>query len=546
MQDNKRSSIRNIAEEYFSSMAKNYPVMCVSDEFCFFPRAAKASQFLSILDNLEEQKIKQNIAFIKNLLNSLHALGCQTNDLETQIDAIILRQSMSTFLREFEEAAVWRKDPTLYMKILLFGIDQLTSKFSFMKTGVDDALLSRIAHIPQLLRAAMNNLKKVPLLHQEVALEMIASSIEYFTTNSFLLKQTPAFVKEMHALTKKAVQSLLDFRRFLQGITTENLFIRDSHILEATLEDSFSYTRNIQEIFEISSQEYEKTLKELENLAQQKKSSRSWQDILTTSCLKIKNTQDLLGLYSNQIESIKNFLLKKDAITIPKTQNVEVQLTPGFMKPIRASASYCAPFTKDMREPAYFYIAPALAKNIRSDAGSIHNEYIFVTAHETYPGHHLLDSIRRHIKNPIRQQIESPLFYEGWASYAERLIDEVGYTQEFCQKLLRLKRKAWRAIRAMLDVGIRTDRFSHEDAQRLLEKLGYNRQRVRMMVKHYTLNPGYQLCYTIGDFEIERLKRKFASKLGLKRFHDCMLEGGQIPFDLIEKRLQEKLCQKNS
>jgi uncharacterized protein (DUF885 family) len=56
-----------------------------------------------------------------------------------------------------------------------------------------------------------------------------------------------------------------------------------------------------------------------------------------------------------------------------------------------------------------------------------------LTAHETIPGHHFLDSIRRSLKNPIRRQIESPLFYEGWASYAESMLIEYGYLEETMQ-----------------------------------------------------------------------------------------------------------------
>lgn len=177
---------------------------------------------------------------------------------------------------------------------------------------------------------------------------------------------------------------------------------------------------------------------------------------------------------------------------------------------------------------------------------NIHNEYIFVTAHETYPGHHLLDSIRRGLKNPIRQQIESPLFYEGWASYAERLIDQLGYTKNPLQGMVGLKRQAWRAVRAMLDVGIRINRLKSEDAKDLLKGLGYSPRIVKSMLKAYLLSPGYQLCYTLGKFEIDRLKRKFCSKLGLKKFHDFLLGGGQIPFDLIEKRILKSLRRKNS
>ena len=209
---------------------------------------------------------------------------------------------------------------------------------------------------------------------------------------------------------------------------------------------------------------------------------------------------------------------------------------------MRASASYSCPLTRNQKESAFFYVSINFKKRVWEN---IHQEYIFVTAHETYPGHHLLDSIRGNIKNPIRQQIESALFYEGWASYAERLIDQFGYLNEPRQRLVGLRRQAWRAIRAKLDVGIRINKMKPSDALEELRWLGYSTQRIKAMLRHYVLTSGYQLCYTIGKFEIERLKEKFAPLMGIKKFHNCLLSGGELPFDLIKRRM-EKLCQKSS
>ena len=98
----------------------------------------------------------------------------------------------------------------------------------------------------------------------------------------------------------------------------------------------------------------------------------------------------------------------------------------------------------------------------------------------------------------------------------------------------------------MLDVGVRINKLKVGDAQKLLEGLGYDPGAVKLMLRHYLLSPGYQLCYTIGKFEIDRLKKKFSVKLGLKKFHQLLLEGGQIPFDLIERRMENYLCRRRS
>jgi uncharacterized protein (DUF885 family) len=83
------------------------------------------------------------------------------------------------------------------------------------------------------------------------------------------------------------------------------------------------------------------------------------------------------------------------------------------------------------------------------------------------------------------------------------------------------------------------------DAAEQLQWLGYSSRRIKAMLKHYILTYGYQLCYSIGKFEIERLMKRFAPRLGRKNFHDCLLAGGELPFELIKRRM-DKLCQKTS
>ena len=57
------------------------------------------------------------------------------------------------------------------------------------------------------------------------------------------------------------------------------------------------------------------------------------------------------------------------------------------------------------------------------------------------------------LKNPIRRQIESPLFYEGWASYAESMLIEYGYLDDPHGITRQSKRELWRSARCQIDVG---------------------------------------------------------------------------------------------
>ena len=527
-----KSEIINIGKDYFKFMAQSYPVMCLSDEFPFLPRASQAIQYLDCLDCLDEQKVKQDIAKAKGFKDNLEKFQSRNLDLEAQIDYQLLNQSIAIFLHEFQAKKIWQNDPTLYLKIIALSIDQVINKLPLSQSDRQETLASRLKQIPSLLDEAKRNAAKFPALYQETAINMSKTIVRVL--------QRYAKHSSSSRLTKTAIHSLLGFQGFLKKRPSSNkAFTKNKGLLQHLLSECYAYKHSLKQIYAIACQEYDNTLKECRRLAKHINPSGNLQSIVSGYKLKAKNKNELLKLYSHQITSLKDFLIKQNLINIPKMQNIRVRQTPVYLEPIRASASYSCPITADKKESVFFYVS------IDGIKENIHQEYAFVTAHETFPGHHLLDTIRRNLANPIRRQIESPLFYEGWASYAERLIDEFGYIKDPAQRLVGLRRQAWRAIRAKLDAGISINRIKASDAARQLSLLGYSKSRAKAMIKHYILTSGYQLCYTIGKIEIEKLRDKFASKMGIKNFHNCLLKSGQIPFDLIKNKM-EKLCQVNS
>jgi hypothetical protein len=540
-------TLNKISKEYFGFLGKNFPVMSSSDEFYFLPQLKTEFIDFSLLDNLNKDKIRQSVSYIKTLKAHLKKLISLKNlELETQIDLMLLLQSMSGFLREFDELRLWMKDPSPYLKIILFSIEIPLSKLSFAYKNIEELLLLRMRKIPNLLIQAENNLKqtKIPPLYQKTSLKLTDSLIDYFSCLPLSLKISTKkkLSREIELSNRKILSSLKNFRKFLKrSLSPSSLYLKERKLIKDILFYSYSYKNSLEKIFEIAQSEYENTLRKMKKIAKSIDPKRSWREILTDYKPQIKNKESLLKNYSLQIKKLKAFLKDKNILTIPEAQPILVKYTPPALQPIRASASYASCLTNNPSEPAYFYISGDFT---RGKISALHKEYIFVTAHETYPGHHLLDTKRKNLKNPIRAQIESPLFYEGWASYAERLIDEFGYVKDPVQRLIGLRRNAWRAIRAMIDVGIRINRLKEKDGFNMLKKLGYEERAVKEMIEHYLLMPGYQLCYTTGKYEFEKLRRNFEKKFGLKRFHDIILESGQIPFRLLKKRMDE-LCRKS-
>jgi uncharacterized protein (DUF885 family) len=217
----------------------------------------------------------------------------------------------------------------------------------------------------------------------------------------------------------------------------------------------------------------------------------------------------------------------------PLTGRVVVAETPIYLRSLRTSASYAAPGGPPEEEPGYFYVTPQI-----EDPGYHFRHHRFLSAHETVPGHHLLDARRLSLAAPLPRQYESPLYYEGWACYGETLCLREGYLSAAGDYLVGWQRRLWRALRGLADLELHRGRGGLEEAERRLSRAAYPPAAVRLQALHLGLNPGYQLCYTLGLKELLRLRERYAPTLGLTRFHDAVLSGGQLPFSLVEKRLQ--------
>jgi len=527
-----KRTICEIAQDYFDYLGRNLPHQCASDEFYFFPRSAQAIRHLAHLDDINPERVQDYISYVQSLLNEISVEDEET--LEDEIDRSLVKQSMKCFIREFGDAGVWRKDPTLYVKIPLLATDHIISSKYSAPGRVKDNLLRLFPQIPPFLERAAKNLYTPSELSLEIALAMIGDAVHFYKGDfsAFVLK-TLGGDKELLAQNEKVLDAWEEYRRALMQISPEETFAIGDEGLEAIFTISLGYPKTSSEILEVAEGEYRKTREELCALAASVDSKKTWHDIIHREISRSASSPSaLMGLYRKEVKKLRRFLYSRDIITFPPGEEVMVLQTPSYLKSLRAAASYRAPLTGEEGE-GIFYITPG-DKDLKHVAA--HCPYL--SAHETYPGHHILDHIRIHHPNPIRRQIESALFYEGWACYAEYLLDELGYIENESKRLIGLKRRLWRNLRAELDVKLQTGRITLAEGAKKLEELGFLPGRAARQIRRFALSPGYQSCYAMGLHEMLGLRRQFSLHMTLKEFHDILLAGGQIPFHYCEKRLR--------
>ena len=193
--ENTQTEVIKLADDYFGFMLRAYPIMSLSDEFYFLPRASKTGEYLNCLDSLEEEKIKEDISYLQALLRGLDDLNTDKLGLETEIDLEMLKASMKGFLHEFKQAKIWQSDPNLYLKIVVAGLEQIVDKLIMVKKDIREELASRIKQIPRLLKQAQVNLKKVNLVHQAAAIQTAKGLIKYLPDIRHILYRADRFAR---------------------------------------------------------------------------------------------------------------------------------------------------------------------------------------------------------------------------------------------------------------------------------------------------------------------------------------------------------------
>lgn len=541
--------LSSLASDYFQYLASVFPVMCASDEFHFMPRAMSAAGYYDQLDSLGPEEIMACISTLKLFQTRFSSLEADEDDLEGCIDLEMLRNSVAGVLIELETKASWRNNPLLYLKIAFIGLDHALGKPASGLDEIAHRTLARLDAVPRLLKQAAMNLQKVSVTHGQASLLMIKDCREYL----YQIKESipePLRSSLLPGITR-ASKALEGFQRFAQALPSvpDNDLAAPS--LEDTLRNHFGCATDLREILEIGRSEWEEAMTRLRSLQARINPRQNWLRIYEDYFPEDAAGLDTFFLYARESERLRVFFREHEFRTVEPGLSPEVAQTPAYLRSIRAPASFSAAFSADVREKSFFYITTHIEDRAGKEAqnllrGRLHREYRFLTAHETFPGHHLLDDNRRKIPNPVRAQIESPLFYEGWAYYVESLLTGCGYVHDPLDELVDARRMLWRAARCWIDVGTNTGALSVQNAVDLLIKTGYSKKEAGWHLDRFRLNPGYQLCYSLGRHEIMKLKKRYGNRMGPDRFHREMLTAGQLPFHLIERRFDGLLQNNNN
>lgn len=220
----------------------------------------------------------------------------------------------------------------------------------------------------------------------------------------------------------------------------------------------------------------------------------------------------------------------------PKTK-FEIRQTEDF-RAASASAEYNQG-SADGSRPGIFYIPILDAKQFNITSGM---ESLFL--HEAIPGHHYQISLQQEnqqIPN-FRRFGGNNAYAEGWALYCESLGKELGLYTDPYQYFGALGDEMHRAIRLVVDVAMHTRGMTREEAIKyMMDNEPISEEGATAEIERYMVIPAQALGYKIGALKIRELRTRYEKALGsrfkLSDFHDAILKDGNLPLDVLEKKM---------
>ncbi len=167
-----------------------------------------------------------------------------------------------------------------------------------------------------------------------------------------------------------------------------------------------------------------------------------------------------------------------------------------------------------------------------------------LVAHEAVPGHHIQKGLAMELDNthPSSKAFSSGAFTEGWAVYAEMLIDENGLYDRNALGGYLVRRVA-RNLLVRTDIGIHQNGWSRSKAVGFLMDNGYKEKPATSSVDAITAYPALMLAYSIPPLQIMRIRRdaeeQLKEKFKLKEFHGEVLRYGDITLGLLEHNIKK-------
>jgi hypothetical protein len=249
------------------------------------------------------------------------------------------------------------------------------------------------------------------------------------------------------------------------------------------------------------------------------------------------------GLIKGMADEAVEYLTKNDLVSVPPV--ADETWTMEMMTPQRQLVNpfFTGGRTISVSFPTNDMSHEQKLMSLRANNRHFDRATVF---HELIPGHGLQEYYERRF-HPYRVALESnPFWIEGWAFYWEMLLYDRGFFHSPEDRVGSLFWRMHRCARIVFSLKFHLGEWTPEQCvDYLVDRVGHERFTAEGEVRRSILGdypPLYQLAYMIGALQFRQLNRELvqSGKMNVREFHDRILEGNQMPVELVRAMLGEE------
>jgi uncharacterized protein (DUF885 family) len=538
-----------LLEEYYQAFLKNFPERAT---------AFGDYRYNSQLGQVSLSEIARQHAEADDFLARLKAIptdGMSDNDL---LSHRILEQQLER--ADVNYALKNHEMPVNQQNGVHTQLADLPNAVPFDSVQHYQDYISRLHQIPRVLEQTtevMRQGEKDHLMPPKLVLEKLSGQCDgIIAANPFLepTKKFPAEFSEQDKkrLTDEITKAINDdvlpaYKKFAQFLRAEYAPKgRTELTIESLADGKRRYNEAVKtmttvnvppaEVHEIGLKEVARITDEMTKLAQSQgyKDLASFREAVNNDPKwKPTSEQQILDDYKKYIGQMEPKLPQLFGL-LPKSP-VTVEPIPDFAK---AAATHYVLGTPDGKRPGRVVVAvsnPTKRTLVDDEA---------VAYHEGVPGHHLQISIAQKLEGLPKFRLHGffSAYAEGWALYSEVLGKEIGFYTDPVSDYGRLNSEMLRAVRLVVDTGIHDKNWSRQRVIDYMHANDINDALAQTEADRYIAWPGQALAYKMGQLTILKLRDEAKAQLGdkfdLKAFHDEILNGGSMPLDLLQERVE--------
>jgi uncharacterized protein (DUF885 family) len=527
-------------------------------------RATQAGvhQYDGRLEDLSHAGIARQVALLRKFEKRTLAIDGKDLSAMDSADREMLLSAIRGSLLSLEVIRGWEKDPDTYSSGAAGSVYVIMSrKFA----SPDERLRSVVARekqFPRYFLAARANLKNVPRIYTEIALEQLPGTIAFFEKDvpaAFADANDPAAKASFAASNSAAINTLREYEKWLRF----NLLPRsngDFRIGADVFSKKLLYdemvTTPLDRLLEVGMADLHKNQAEFQRVAKEIDPSGPAAKVLAELESMHPAPGHLMQKFRDTFDGLIAFIKAHRIITLPSDRRPTLQETPPFERATTtASMDSPGPFEKVATE-AYFNVTlPGPNDTPEESAGLMAGfnigTIISTSVHEAFPGHFTQYLWEQRAPSKIRRVLSANTNIEGWAHYTEQMMLDEGYAQPGVgakdlreSRLIRLGQLQDALLRdARFVAGIQMHRgnFTIDQAKQFFVKEGYQSPKIaEIETKRGTSDPTY-LYYTLGKLQIMKLREDLRKKQGaafsLGKFHDDFMSQGYPPIAIVRRAL---------